>query len=97
MAGIMQMLHYFYHEFPLLAEVVTLFNYKYVTIFRHKPFKERYCLYSKFILCLAQKGLGLWPELFNAAEAHQQMDESRLKTVMCVFSTNMVLQVLLLS
>lgn len=32
MAGIIQMLHHFYHEFPLLAEVVTLFNYKYVTI-----------------------------------------------------------------
>lgn len=28
MPRIMQMLHDFYHEIPLLAEVVTLFNYK---------------------------------------------------------------------
>lgn len=26
------MLHHFYHEFPFLEEVVTLFNYKYVII-----------------------------------------------------------------
>lgn len=30
MPGVMQMLHHFYPEFPLLAEVMTLFNYKYV-------------------------------------------------------------------
>lgn len=32
MPGVVQMLHHFYHEFPLLTEVVTLFNYKYVVI-----------------------------------------------------------------
>lgn len=71
------------------------FNYKYVTYLGWLwPFKGRYCLCSRFVLCLAQKSLGLWPELFNAAETHKQRDESRLKNVMCVFSTKMVLQVL---